>query len=109
MQVVFLEGSRPGVVWFLGYYSKRPELDFNAAKAALRIAIDTIGQHPFSVQKLERFDAVFEKKVIRTAFSVLYTIREDTIFVIDIHDQRGFRSAEALSTYSLELRSKYGM
>ncbi len=109
MRVVFLEGSRQGLSWFQVYYQHRPELDANAAWAAFDEALETLKSQPFSAQKYPGHDGVFEKKILRSAFSILFTVRNDTIFVIDIHDQRGMRSAHAIRTHKNELRRKYGL
>ena len=52
---------------------------------------------------------VREYKIIGTAFSLLYTVANDTIWIIDIRDQRGFRSAEALRYFNQELRQRLGL
>lgn len=56
--------------------------------------------------KLEGFEAVREKNISGTAFSFLYTVRFDTVFVIDLRDQRGLRSAEALNQFISEVRTR---
>lgn len=54
--------------------------------------------------KLEGFDAVREKNISGTAFSLLYTVKLDTAFVIGL---REYRSAEALRMYERDLRNKF--
>ena len=109
MRVIFLEGSRQGLSWFRVYYHSRPELDATAAWAAFDNAIETVKAQPFSGQRYLDIDGVFEKRILRSAFSILYTVRDDTIFVIDIRDQRGLRSADAIRAHTAELRRKYGL
>ena len=69
----------------------------------------TILEFPYAGQPLDGVDRIFEKKVPKTAFSILYTVHKETIFVIDIRDQRGYRSAHAIDAFSEELERKYGI
>jgi len=39
----------------------------------------------------------------------LYTMKNETIYIIDVRDQRGLRSAAALQVFTTELREKYGL
>ncbi len=58
----------------------------------------------------EDFSNVRELHITRSAFSILYTVIDDTNFIIDIidiRDSRGLRSAESLRTFAGELRDKY--
>lgn len=41
-----------------------------------------------------------------TCFSLIYTVARETVWIIDIHDQRGRRSAEALRDFTRELRAR---
>lgn len=103
MRIVFLRSANQGVRWFRTYYSDRPELNGKAAFGALRRARETIREYPFAGQKFEGTTDVYEKKVAKTAFSILYTVRNDTIYIADIRDQRGYRSATAIDAALAEL------
>ena len=109
MRLVYLETAKPGLSWFRQYHSDRPELNWAAALASFRTAIETLKSNPFSARKFDDFDEVHERRLLHTAFSILYTVQGDTIFVIDVRDQRGFRSAAALRTFTSELRRKYDL
>jgi hypothetical protein len=52
---------------------------------------------------------VREYNITGTAFSLLYSVMADNIWIIDIRDQRGLRSAEALRTFTSELRQRFGL
>ncbi len=75
---------------------------FQAAKAQLL-------DQPWSGHRFEDFEEVRELPVHNTPFSILYTIREETIYVIDIRDQRGMRSHEALGVFIDEVKGRHGL
>ncbi len=50
-----------------------------------------------------------EYRLTNTAFSLLYTVKKDTIWIIDVRDGRGLRSAVPLKNYTRELRARYQM
>lgn len=53
------------------------------------------GGHPFDGRGNIR-----ELKIQRTPFSIIYTIDSDTIYVIDIRDQRGVRRVAGLGRFT---------
>lgn len=106
MRIIFLNTSVQGLTWFRQYYANRPELNADAAFDMMRRARQTISEFPFAARKFEGVAGVYEKKIPKTPFSILYTVRESTIFIIDIRDQRGFRSADAIDAFMEELRRK---
>ena len=62
--------------------------NFNGAKQLLK-------EHPYTGEKYEDRDEVWELNVSTTAFSILYTLELDTIYIIDIRNQGGNRGTEA--------------
>lgn len=109
MQLRFLETSQPGLRWMMFYYQNNPQLDKARALRSFDTALACIKS---SIPQKETFAGlpdVWERKVAYTPFSVLYTIRGKTIYVIDVRDQRGNRSAEALRRFSAKLAAKYGL
>ena len=76
------------------------------AAASLRTAEAVLGKHPAAGRRFEDFDAVREYLIQGTSFSLLYTVEQDTVWVIDVRDQRGQRSAEALQQFLRELRGR---
>ena len=44
-----------------------------------------------------------------THFSLIYTVAEGTVWVIDVRDGRGLRGAEALRSYTRELQQRHGI
>jgi hypothetical protein len=109
MQLVYLETATRGLQWFKQYYSERPELNWQAACTTLRATNATLKANPYSGRQFDDLQDVFECKLARTAFSLLYTVKDDTVYVIDLRDQRGWRSAAAVRAHTTELRQKYGL
>lgn len=89
------------------YYRNNPQLDQAKAFASFEVAKQRISDVAPPKETFEDFEDVWEVKIQRTAFSMLYTIRGLTAYVIDIRDQRGRRSATALRVFNRELKSKY--
>jgi plasmid stabilization system protein ParE len=87
------------------YYRRHPQLDIRRAAASLRTAEAVLREHPVAGRRFEDLEAVREYVIQGTSFSLLYTIARDTVRVIDIRDQRGQRSAEALRQFLSELRA----
>lgn len=106
MKLEYLKTAEVGVRWFGSYYRRNPQLNTRKAVAALRAAEASLLEFPMTGVKLEGFEVVREKNIAGTAFSLLYTVQFDTVFVIDLRDQRGHRSAEALSQFVRELRQR---
>jgi hypothetical protein len=109
MKLEYLQTAQAGVKWFRGYYLKNPQLNLSKAVAALRVAELTLRENPMAGEHFDDFETVREYKIIGTAFSLLYTLAGDRVLVIDLRDQRGFRSAEALRAFTAELRHCYGL
>jgi hypothetical protein len=55
-------------------------------------------------RRFEDFDAVREYLVQGTPFSLLYAIACDTVWIIDVRDQRGRRGAEAVRRFLRDFR-----
>lgn len=109
MEVRYLETSEPGLRWFRAYYRQNPQLSRTKAIESLGRAEATLGEFPMSGTPFEDFETVRESKIQGTAFSLLYTIARDTVWVIDLRDQRGRRSAEVLQVHAQELSARYGI
>lgn len=107
MKLRYLPTAEPGLRWFRVYYRKNPQLDNKTAVDSLRRAETTLAEFPFTGVRYEDFETVREYKIGGTAFSLLYAIARDTIWVIDVRDQRGRRSAEALRRFAEALRRGY--
>ena len=106
MKLEYLETAQPGLRWFQRYYRENPQLRKAAALAAFRKARGLIKDNPFLGHAFEGMEQVREYSIQGTHFSILYTVRRDTIWVIDIRDARGLRSAEALRRSAAELRQR---
>lgn len=104
MKLEFLETAQPGLRWFHRYYRENPQLRKPVALAAFRKARGLLKDNPFVGHPYEGMDHVRECPIQSTNFTILYTFARDTIWVIDIRDARGLRSAEALSHFQRELR-----
>jgi hypothetical protein len=72
----------------------------------LRHAEAMLMEFPFSGAVHEDFEAVREQKILRTPFSLLYSAAGETVWIIDLRDQRGQRSAEALRQFLDGLRRR---
>jgi hypothetical protein len=109
MKIEYLLTSEAGSQWLRRYYRKNPQLDFKKLKIAFRVAEKTLSEFPFSGECFEEYENVREYPIQGSNFSILYTIARNTIWVIDIRDARGYRSADALTLFSNELRSRFGI
>jgi hypothetical protein len=102
----YLATAEPGLRWMRTYYRRNPQLDAARAVDALRQAEAILRAQPEAGHRYEDRADVREWKMAGTAFSLLYTVARDTVWVIDVRDQRGLRSAEALRTFVAELRRR---
>ncbi|WP_299657035.1 type II toxin-antitoxin system RelE/ParE family toxin [uncultured Jannaschia sp.] len=102
----YLATAEPGLRWMRTYHRRNPQLDVIRAVDALRRAEAVLRAHPNAGHRYEDYEAVRELKIMGTAFSLLYTVARDTIWVVDVRDQRGLRSAEALRSFVAELGAK---
>jgi hypothetical protein len=109
MKLEYLQTAQPGARWFRGYYRQNPQLNLPKAVAALRVAESILREQPMAGTRVEGRSSVREYNITGTAFSLLYSVVADNIWIIDIRDQRGLRSAEALRTFTSELRQRFGL
>lgn len=109
MKLKYLQTSQVGVRWLKSYYRNNQQLDLPKAVASLRKAEQTLQDNPFAGERFEDRETVREIPIQGTVFSLLYTFAHDTVWIIDIRDQRGFRSAEALRVFNRELKERYGI
>jgi hypothetical protein len=107
MKIRYLETAKPGLVWMKHHFQTQPQLDQASAFENFEKTKLLLKQHPQAGEQFEDFLDVREIHFARSAFSILYTCIEDTVFVIDIRDSRGLRSAAALRKFMQELRNKY--
>ena len=108
MKLAYLRTSEAGLRWMRTYYRRNPQLDVRRAANSLRIAETILCEHPAAGRRFEDFEDVREYLLQGTPFSLLYTLAQDTVWIIDIRDQRGRRSAEALRQFVRELRARSG-
>lgn len=108
MKIEFLQTSQPGLRWMVQYYRDNPQLNEAKAFASFEASKQRMAELPPPRETFWGMQGVWEAKIQKTAFSFLYTIREQTVFVIDVRDQRGERSAEALRAFNKELQQRYG-
>ena len=101
----YLATAEPGLRWMRTYYRRNPQLAVARAAEALRQAEAILRAHPEAGHRYEGHADVREWKIAGTAFSLLYAEARGT-GVIDVRDQRGLRSAEALRTFVAELRRR---
>jgi ParE toxin of type II toxin-antitoxin system, parDE len=109
MKIRYLETANPGLVWMKRNFQTQPQLDQASAFENFEKAKHLLKQHPQAGEQFEDLLDMREIHITRTAFSILYTCSDDTVFIIDIRDSRGLRSAAALRKFTQELREKYGI
>ena len=109
MQIQYLPTVEAGARWFRAYYRRNPQLDFRRATSSLKAAEQTLKEFPFSAEPFEDYENVREQHILETPFSLLYTVAQDTIWIIDLRDTRGMRSAEVLSVFTRDLKTRYGI
>ena len=107
MKIRYLETAKPGLVWMKRYFHSQPQLDQTSVFENFEKAKLLLKQHPQAGERFEDFVDVREIHISRSAFSILYTVIDDTIFIIDIRYSRGLRSAAAIRKFTDELRDKY--
>ncbi len=100
MKIEFLATSEDGLRWMLKYYErvfpsgrKNGLKKYKEAKTLLR-------ENPLSGHEFDEIEGVRELKIPKTPFSIIYTLRDDIIYVIDIRDQRGIRSVGGLERFN---------
>ena len=108
MKIQFLDTSINGLKWMKNYFMSQPQLDAQTASKNYQNAKRLLKEQPYIGHPFGAYDDVLEFSIKKTAFSFLYTVQRDTIFIIDIRDSRGMRSAKALRQFNDELKSKYG-
>ena len=109
MKIEYLETSRYGASWMKYYYDTHPELNGAQAYLNLEGALDYLLEHPLGGHPYNGRKDVREKSILQTPFSLLYVAKRDTIFVVDIRDSRGMRSARALREFNRKVRGKYNI
>lgn len=108
MRIEYLATAEPGLRWMRSYYRRNPQLDIRRAAASLRAAEAVLRAHPAAGRRFEDFETVGEYLLQGTHFSLLYSVSRGTVWIIDVRDQRGQRSAEALREFLHMLRSGSG-
>lgn len=108
MKLVYLSTAEAGLRWLRTYYRRNPQLDIRRAAASLRTAETVLREHPAAGRRFEDFEAVREYPLHGASFSLVYTVARETVWIIDVRDQRGRRSAEALRLFLGELRARLG-
>lgn len=109
MKVVYLATAQPGLRWMKRYYREHPQLNDDRVYANFDAAIERLRSEPFAGHVFEDFDRVRELRISKSPFSILYTHQADTIYIIDVRDQRGLRSADALADFIERLKDQYGL
>ncbi len=106
MKLKYLDTSAFGLRWMRAYYQKNPQLNRAQALNALKKAEKTLLDFPYSGELYEDFEGVREYHIHATAFSFLYICVADTIWILDVRDQRGNRSQAALRDFRKEIQAR---
>ena len=107
MKIQFLESSEHGLRWMKAYYRQNAQLNWKKFLEKFNRAQSVLCEQPYSGRLYEDFNDVRELQIANSTFSFLYTYKNDIIYIIDVRDQRGLRSAEALKKFNQNLRKKY--
>lgn len=105
----YLETSEHGLRWMRTYYDQNPQLNFEEAVLSLLNTEEVLKVHPFSGSRFEDFDNVRQYQIGNTAFALLYTGARETIWIIDVRDTRGMRSADALRAFDTRILFTHGL
>jgi len=100
MQIRFLETSEDGLRWMFRYYERVFPAGRKSGLHKYREAKKLLRDNPFGGHPFDDINGVRERTILRTPFSIIYTVRDDTIYVIDIRDQRGFRSVAGTERFT---------
>lgn len=106
MKLQYLDTAEAGLRWMRRYCREHPQLNLQKAVASLQRAEGVLQDMPFAGSKHEDSSTVRMYALHGTVFSFLYTVSDDTVWIIDVHGQRGFRNAEALRYFAEELRER---
>lgn len=109
MNIQFLESSKAGMQWMRRYYREQPQLNKRKAYASFFTAQKNLTEGLVRAHQYEDLDGVFEYSIIGTPFSIIYTQRHSSIYIIDIRDPRGQRSAKAIQQFEIELKKKLSL
>lgn len=109
MKIKYLATAAFGANWFRSYYRRNPQLNLQRAMESLRAAERLLVEFPYGAERFEDYADVRQKHIQETPFSLVYTIAGDTIWIIDIRDTRGARSATALNAFTKELQDRFGL
>ena len=86
------------------YFKIQNQLNNTAAFTSFSKARALLKQEPLAEHRFDNLENVRELKIRSSAFSILYTYKNDTVYIIDVRDQRGTRSTEALQEFTNELK-----
>ena len=106
MNLRYLATAEAGLFWMRRYFREHPQLDAQKTVFALTRAEDTLRDNPFAGARYEDSDRIRAYPLQGTVFSFLYTVSDNTVWIIDVHDQRGYRNAGALRHFTAELQKR---
>ena len=109
MRLRYLPTSEPGLRWMRRYFHHNPQLDRRHVVHALRVSEQTLIAFPLCGELFEDYTRVREYHIRGTPFSLLYMVEGDTVWIIDVRDTRGQRSAETLRRFVEDLRRRSGL
>ena len=105
MKIWILESAQQGLAWMKRYYYQQEQLNSKIAFENFIKTQELLYLHPYIGSLCDGYDAVREMKIAKTVFSIVYTLIGETIYIIDIRDQRGLRSLQALESFADELEN----
>lgn len=108
-EIKYLETTEFGFRWMRSYYAQNSQLEFDKVLASLKRAELVLKEHPYSGRQFEDFDNIRQYQIGHSPFALLYTIARQTVWIIDVQDTRGMRSADALQDFNRMIRKKYDL
>ena len=82
------------------YFKIQSQLDNTTVFTSFSKARVLLKQESLAGHRFDDLENVRELKIRNSALSILYTHKNDTVYIIDVRDQRGTRSAEALREFT---------
>ena len=107
IKIQYVESSAHGFRWLKRYFKMQKQLNSNAAFENFAKARALLKQEPLAGHIFDEIEGVRELKIQKSAFSILYTFKRDIIYIIDIRDRHGTRSADAIREFTDKLKGKY--
>ncbi len=99
MQIKFLDTAQDGLQWMFRYYDRAFTAGRKNGMEKYKGAKQLLRDNPYGGHEFDGMKEVRERNIVKTPFSIIYTVRDDIIYVMDIRDQRGVRPVAGLARF----------